>query len=67
VCLEQTSANVIIEVESEMVIQVLDSLLGMWCLRTVVNTLAEQVREPLQRVLIHRIDDGEVDNSEEQD
>jgi hypothetical protein len=39
--LEQTSADIIIEVESEVVIQVLDSLFCVGCLWRIVNTLSE--------------------------
>lgn len=38
---EQASANVIVEVEREMVIQMLDSFLSMWSLGAVINTLTE--------------------------
>ena len=41
VSLEQTSADIIIEVECEVVIKMLDSLLCMGCLWRVVNTLSE--------------------------
>jgi hypothetical protein len=41
VSLEQTSANVFVEVLSEVVVQVLDALLCLIALRRVVNTLAK--------------------------
>jgi hypothetical protein len=41
VSFEQASANVIVEVEREMVIQMLDSFLSMWSLGAVINTLTE--------------------------
>lgn len=50
-----------------MIIEELDSLLWFVALWTVVYTLSEQIRKPLQRVLIHWIDDGQVNDGEEED
>jgi hypothetical protein len=67
VSLKETSANVFIKVQSEVIVKMFDSLLSMWSLRTVINALTEQVCEPLQRVLIHGIYNSEVNDCEEED
>jgi hypothetical protein len=67
VCLEQTSAHILVEVESEVVIEVFDSLFGIWVLSAVVYALTKEVGEPLQRVLIHGVDDGQINDREEED
>jgi len=63
---KKTSTNVLIKVLCEMIIQVLYSVIWFWTLRTIINTLSKQIREPLQRVLIHRINYGQINDCKEE-
>jgi hypothetical protein len=63
---EKTSTNVLIKVLCEMIIQILYSVIWFWTLRTIINTLSKQIREPLQRVLIHRINYSQINDCKEE-
>lgn len=50
-----------------MVVQVVDSQEMVVALLRVLNGTAEEVGEPLERVLVHGVDDGQLDNGEEEE
>lgn len=64
--LEKTSANVLIEIQSEMVVQMLNPSLVVRCFSRIIYWASIKISEPLQRVLIHGIDQRQVNNREEQ-
>ena len=65
-CFEQWSAHILVQWHGEMVIEVPDSTLRVWCLWWIINWVDEKLGEPLQGILVHVIDDGQVDNSEKE-
>lgn len=64
--LEKTSANIFIQIESEMVIQMLYPSLIVRCFSWIINRASIKISKPLQRVLIHRINQSQINNWEEQ-
>ncbi len=63
--IEEASADVVVEWESEIVVDSLDTLYRVITLLWVLHSRLEESLEPLQGVLVHRIDEVEVDDSEE--
>mmetsp|Transcript_19025 Transcript_19025/g.48612 ORF Transcript_19025/g.48612 Transcript_19025/m.48612 type:complete len:213 (+) Transcript_19025:3688-4326(+) len=61
---EERPAQILIQRISEVVVQVEQPLLQYIALWSVANSLQEQLDEPRQRVLIHRIHNGHVSNGE---
>ena len=67
VALEEGSADVGVDVVGEEVIEVLDALVDVWRRRGEADGGDEEVAEPLQAVLVHRVDGAEVGNAKIQD
>jgi len=65
--LEQWSADILVERVSEVVVHVCQSLIKHIACRTVLHTHHKESNEPLQWVLVHRIDQREVDDAEEKE
>jgi hypothetical protein len=55
VALEQTSADILIQVESEVIVQDLNALFLFFSLLRILNTITKEVREPLEGVLVHGV------------
>jgi len=66
VTLEERSTDVVVKRKGEVVIEILDSLWNIIGLDRVLHTISKQPLEPLQRVLIHRINDSKINDTEEQ-
>lgn len=64
---EERPAHVLVERNGEIVVQVEDSLDHVVGGHGVLHSHTEQDLEPLQRVLIHGINDGQVDYAEEEE
>ena len=64
--LEQGATNVFIEGIGEIVVDVLQTDFVLRGDGRVLHTILEQFDVPLQRVLIHRVDIGEIQNAEEE-
>lgn len=67
VLLEQRAAHVLVQEEGEVVVEQREPVLQHFALRRVRDGGDEQVDEPAQRVLVHRVDVGHVGDAEVQD
>mmetsp|Transcript_35919 Transcript_35919/g.60023 ORF Transcript_35919/g.60023 Transcript_35919/m.60023 type:complete len:212 (+) Transcript_35919:1925-2560(+) len=64
--LEQTTADVVVEGISEIFDQVVQSLIQIFTGLRIVNAGQEQIVEPLQTVLVHRVHHRQAGHAEEQ-
>ena len=66
--LKQTSAHIVVQRKSEVVIQAFNTYSWLLVLAwRVVDSAAEERGEPLERVLVHWVDHSQVHDGEEQD
>jgi len=65
VLLEQGAADILVQREGEVIIQVEKSLFKLLCRRRVLHAHNEQIDEPLERVLVHRVNSVQVNDAEE--
>ena len=66
VLLEERATHVAVQVVGEVVLEVLEAPLHVLRLQAVLYRVEIEIDEPLQRVLVHRIDVGQVGEAEEE-